>query len=58
MAQRHIDAIKNRRDEKSLKLKEEEEKKKQNYDKNVQKAKEEVIKRRVQLGVSKSSLES
>jgi len=28
MAQRHIDAIKNRREEKSLKLKEEEEKKK------------------------------
>jgi hypothetical protein len=47
LAQKHIDAIKNRREEKATKQKEDEERKKLQNEKNIQKAKEEVIRRRV-----------
>jgi hypothetical protein len=47
LAQKHIDAIKNRREEKATKQKEDEERKKIQNEKNIQKAKEEVIRRRV-----------
>jgi hypothetical protein len=56
-AQQHIDAIKNKRDEKLIKAQIEEERKRMVYDRQMQKAKDEVNKRKIQLGVSKGANE-
>jgi hypothetical protein len=57
MAQKHIDAIKNKREEKAVKQQLDEEKKRINKEKSVMRAKEVVDRRRVQLGIVKGSNE-
>jgi AmiR/NasT family two-component response regulator len=57
MAQKTIDAIKNKREEKAVKQQLEEEKKRINKEKSVMRAKEVLDRRRVQLGIIKGSNE-
>ena len=57
MAQKHIDAIKKKREEKAVKQQLEEEKKRINKEKSVMRAKEVLDRRRVQLGIIKGSNE-
>ena len=57
MAQKHIEAIKNKRDEKAVKQQIDEEKKRANMEKSVLRAKETVNRRRVELGIVKGSNE-